>query len=52
MEPREKIRGLLQTYVMVWDEVNKTDELKDLPEELRKDITTSIFIQLLRSIHS
>jgi hypothetical protein len=48
MDAREATKGLLRTYVMVWEEVNATEELKDLPVELRKDIATSVFIQLLK----
>ena len=49
MDTRTAARGLLDIYSIVWEEVNKTPTIKDLPDELKKDIATSIFIQLQRT---
>ena len=49
MDTRTAARGLPDIYSIVWDEVGKTEILKDLPVDLRKDIATSIFIQLQRT---
>jgi len=47
MEPRVTARGLIQIYEMVWEEVQNS-KLNHLSDELKKDITTSIFIQMAR----
>ena len=49
MDTRMAAQGLLKIYSIIWDEVSKDETFKDLPVELRKDIATSIFIQMQRS---
>jgi len=45
---RNGARALLKIYGIIWEEVNNTDGIKDLQPSVRKDVATSIFIQLER----
>lgn len=48
MELRDSAKGLLKVYGIVWEEVRDCKELEGMTPEMRKDVATTIFIQLSR----
>jgi len=45
---RAGAQNLLKIYGIIWEEVNQTPGINELQPSVRKDIATSIFIQLER----
>ena len=48
MDKDDAIEGLVKTYAYIWNTVNGTEDFKDMTPEMKKDIATSVFIQILR----